>query len=168
MADRTIGRFLPSDGEAKTSTFPQFARSSDASGARPIALFDAGADEALYFTDIAPQGLTTPAKVIVTWAMVSATTGNVILDATVEAVTDGDSMDTDSAESLDTANTTAATAVPGTAGHIKQTSITLTNNDSIAAGDYFRVRFRRVGANGSDTATGDLVLLGIELRDDGG
>lgn len=168
MADRTLYAWMACDGGGKTTVFPQPSRSSDASGARPILLFDAAADEAQYFDGIIPQSLTSPFKLVVSWAMVSATSGNVILDATIEAITDGDSTDTDAAESLDSANTTAATAVPGTAGFMKQTSITLTNNDSLTAGDYFRVRFRRVGSNGSDTATGDFVLFGIELRDDGG
>jgi len=156
------------DGEAKTTTFPAPARSSDASGARPLHLFDAGADEADYFSDVAPQGITPPLKMVATIAMVSATTGNLIIDGAIEALTDGDSMDTDTSESLDTTNTSAATAVPGTAGNIKQISVTLTNNDSIAAGDYYRLRFRRVGSNGSDSAAGDMALIELELRDDGG
>jgi hypothetical protein len=91
-----------------------------------------------------------------------------VWDATLEAITSGDgSPDTDSAESLDTANASAATAVPGTAGLLSQLSITLTNNDSIAAGDYCRLRIRRTGSSGSDTATGDALVFAVELRDDG-
>jgi len=156
------------EGETKTTTFPAPGRSSDASGARPYLAFDAATDEAAYFTFVAPVGITTPLSAVITYAMASATSGNVILDATLEAISDGDTLDTDSSESLDTANTSSATAVPGTAGYIDQVSITLTNNDSIAAGDLCRLRIRRVGSNGSDTATGDLLLLAVELRDDGG
>ena len=167
MAARSLFTFTPHNAETKTSTFPSPGVSSDASGARPYLAFDAAADEAVYFTFIAPQGITTPLAAIITFAMASATTGNIIADATLEAITDGDSTDTDAAESLDTANTSGATAVPATAGLIDQLSITLTNNDTITAGDYCRLRIRRVGSNGSDTATGDLLMFAVELRDDG-
>lgn len=168
MAARSLFVFRPGDAEFKTSTFPGPGVSSDASGARPYLAFDAAADEACYFTFIAPQGLTAPLTAILTYAMASATSGNVICDAALEAISDGDALDTDASESLDTTNTSSATAVPGTAGYIDQLSITLTNNDGIAAGDLCRLRVRRVGSNGSDTATGDLQLLAVELRDDGG
>lgn len=168
MADRTIAVFSPTDAECKTTVFPAPSRSSDASGARPILLFDAAADEAAYFSFIAPRNLTTPLKAVATYAMISATSGNVICDATVEAISDSDTLDTDTSEGLDSANTSSATAVPGTAGYIDQLSITLTNGDSVAAGDYCRLRWRRVGSNGSDTATGDLALLQLELLDNGG
>lgn len=164
---RTITSLSPLNAEFKSSTFPAVGRTSDASGARPYLGFDATADEAAYFTFIAPQGLTTPISAVATYAMASATSGNVIFDVAVEAITSGDAMDTDSTESLDTVNTAAADAVPATAGNAKQVSVTLTNNDSIAAGDMVRVRFRRVGSSGSDTATGDANLYALEIRDSG-
>ncbi len=167
MADRTIETWTPEQGACKTSTFPAPSRSSDASGARRTLLFDAGADEAAYFDFKAPQGLTTPLKMVATISMVSATSGNVIVDGTLEAVTPGDSTDLDAGESLDTANASGAEAAPGTAGYTKDITVTLTNNDGIAAGDLCRLRFRRVGSNGADTATGDMVLHSLELRDDG-
>lgn len=167
MAARSLYVFTPHNAEPKSSTFPSPGVSSDASGARPYLGFDASADEAAYFTFIVPQGITAPLSAVITYAMASATTGNTVWDATIEAITDGDATDTDSAESLDTANASSATAVPGTAGLIDQIAITLTNNDSIAAGDICRLRIRRTGSSGSDTATGDALMLAVELRDDG-
>jgi hypothetical protein len=81
----------------------------------------------------------------------------------LEAVTDGDSTDLDAGDSFDSANSTDNTTVPATAGFIDVVSITMTNADSIAAGDYFRLRITRDAA--SDTATGDAYLLAVELRD---
>jgi hypothetical protein len=130
--------------ETKTTTFPAPGRTSDASGARPYLAFDAATDEAAYFTVFIPVGYTAPLTVVSTYAMASATSGDVIMDATVEAISDGDAMDTDSSESLDSVNTSAATTVPGTAGNIDQISIACTNGDSAAAGDYVRIRIRRV------------------------
>ncbi|KKK54501.1 hypothetical protein LCGC14_3084080, partial [marine sediment metagenome] len=47
------------------------------------------------------------------------------------------------------------------------TTHTLTNADSIAVGDSFRIGIRRDIDDGDDTATGDFALTGIELQDDG-
>jgi hypothetical protein len=99
--------------------------------------------------------------------MASATSGAVGLQAQLEALTDGDAVDTDAATSFDAVNNSASTTVPGTAGHIDQISVTLTNADSLAAADYFRLSLNR-DADGSaitDSATGDLLLLAAELRD---
>ena len=102
---------------------------------------------------------------VVTYRMASATTGNVILNAAVEAISDGDATDTDAASSFDTVNASATTAVPGTAGYIDQISITLTNADSAAVADMLRISLSRDADNGSDTATGDLEVLAVEFRD---
>jgi hypothetical protein len=98
--------------------------------------------------------------------MASATANNVRFQAALEAITDGDATDTDAASSFDTANSNGV-AVPGTAGYIDQLSITMTTADSIAAGDYCRLRINRDadGTSGSDTATGDAQVLAVELRD---
>lgn len=162
---RTVAFLTPGAAETKTTTFPAPGRTSDASGARPYLAFDAAADEAAYWTLAVPQGFTSPFTVVISYAMASATSNNTIWDATVEAITSGDATDTDAGESLDTANTSAADAVPATAGYVKQVSIACTNGDSAAAADYVRIRIRRVGSSGSDTATGDALFYGAELRD---
>jgi hypothetical protein len=54
--------------------------------------------------------------------------------------------------------------VPGTAEHIDQISLALSNADSMAAGDYCALKFRRDADNGSDTATGDLKVWAAEMR----
>lgn len=162
---RTIDTLTPGSAEAKTTTFPAPGRSSDASGARPYLAFDAATDEASYWTLAVPQGYTSPFTVVITYAMASATSGNTIWDATFEAITAADALDTDTSEGLDTANTSAASAVQGTAGFTSQVSITCTNDDGAVAADYLRIRIRRVGSNGSDTATGDALFYCAEVRD---
>src|SRR5688572_607284 len=133
---------------------------------RPFLAFDATTDESCDWTFIAPQGLTGAITVVITYRMASATTGACRWQAALEAISDGDSVDTDAASSFDAANSNGAT-VPGTAGFIDQISITMTNADSIAAGDYSRLRINRDadGTSGTDDATGDAQILAVELRD---
>jgi len=161
MATRAV--FLPFAAEYPASNFPQLTLSNR----RPVLAYDAATDETAYWTGIAPQGLTGTITVVITYAMASATSGTIGLQAQLEAITDGDSTDTDATTSFDTVNNSASTTVPGTAGYIDQISITMTNADSLAAADYFRLSLNR-DADGSaitDSATGDLYLLACELRD---
>lgn len=158
MATRAI--FLPFAAEFPSSNFPALAMSNR----RPVLAFDAGTDETCYWTGKAPQGLTGTITVVVTYAMASATSGSVYFQAALEAITPGDSVDTDATTSFDTANSGNDT-VPGTAGYIDEVSITMTNADSMADGDYFRLSLNRDADNGSDTATGDAYVLAVELRD---
>jgi hypothetical protein len=53
--------------------------------------------------------------------------------------------------------------VPGTAGYLTATSFTLSTVDSWAAGDYVRVLLDRDVA--TDTATGDIFVFAVEIRD---
>lgn len=97
----------------------------------------------------------------VQYKMASATTGAVVIDGRVAAVTPGDATDVD-AKAFGSANTTTNT-VPGTVGHLKEVSLTLTNDDSLAAGDFVVVYLARDGSSGSDTATGDMGIISVYL-----
>lgn len=131
---------------------------------RPALAFDPSTDESAYWTAVAPQGLTGALTLVVFYIMASATTGAVYFQAAVEAVTPGDAVDLDAGNSFDTANSGNGT-VPGTAGYAQSVSITLTNADSIAAGDLIRISLNRDADNASDTAAGDCYVLAVELRD---
>lgn len=152
----------PLSAEFPSSNFPQLLLSNR----RPVLAFDASTDETAYWTGQAPQGFTGTPTLVITYAMASATSGTVGFQAQLEAISDGDAVDTDSATSFDSVNNSASTTVPGTAGYIDQISITLTNADSLAAGDYFRLSLNR-DADGSaitDSASGDAYVLAVELR----
>ncbi len=150
----------PFSAEFPASNFPQLMTVN----ARPVLAFDPSTDETCYWTFIAPQGLTGTLIAVITYMMASAVSGAVYFQAALEAVTDGDATDLDATTSFDTANSGNAT-VPGTAGYIDQISITLTNNDSVAAGDLVRLALNRDADNASDNATGDAYVLAVEFRD---
>lgn len=96
----------------------------------------------------------------------SATSGKFDFEISVEAITPADAVDLDAGESFDTANTGDGT-VPGTAGHLMLLTITLTNKDSVAAGDLVRFKIERDADDGTnDTATGDARLLGVRIYEE--
>lgn len=159
----TLEVFLPEGANFPASNFPEPGIDGQL---RPYLGFDATTDESCDWTFIARQGLTGAVTCVITYRAASAITGSVRWQASLEAITDGDATDTDAASSFDTANSNGA-VVPGTAGYIDQISITMTTADSIAAGDYCRLRINRDadGTSGTDDATGDAQILAVELRD---
>lgn len=157
MATRVV--FSPYPAEYPATNFPQLLLVNR----RPVLAFDAATNETCYWSYIAPQGLTGTLTAIITYMMASATSGDVDVDVAIEAVSDGDALDLDATTSFATVNSVDNTTVPGTAGYIDQISVTLTNNDSIAAGDYFRLSLTRDAA--SDTGAGDMYVLEVEFRD---
>lgn len=163
MSARTLFQWGPADFLPNSGTFGDPGIDGQA---RPfLAIANAETFDVPQF--IAPQGITTPLTAVITYRMTSATANAIKMRCAVEAISDGDSTDTDSASSFDSNNDSSAdVTVPGTAGFIDQTSITLTNNDTIAAGDMVRLRFTRITPTGTE-ASGDMEILAIELRDDG-
>ena len=136
-------------------------------GGRTVLAFDAATDELCVLKGVAPQGLTGALTLIVYGFMASAVANVVGLRAAVEAFTPGDTVDKDAGQSYDSENYATSAAVPGTAGFPFATSITLTNADSLVAGDEFNIRVGRDadGTGSTDSATGDFYVDRFELRD---
>lgn len=159
----TIDRFLPAAVEyPNTTNFP----SRQKNNGRPVLWFDGATDEECAWTTVMPQSASGTLTLVLQLVAVSATTGTCRFQADVEAITPGDATDTDAGTSFDTANSNGASA-PATAGFIFALSVTMTNADSYAAGDYVRVRLRRDadGTSGTDDITTDIGLYAAELRD---
>jgi hypothetical protein len=152
------------DGTA-SNLAPQLARTKSSAGAPSPYFyqinFDAGQTEQVVWQFVVPSNFTSSPALRVQYKMASATSGDIRLDARLAAVTPGDSIDLD-AKSFDAANLLTDT-VPGTAGHVKEASIPLTNADSLAAEDLALVYLARLGADGADTAAGDLEIVAVFL-----
>lgn len=153
--DGSTSNLAPGRGTTKSSGTPPATY-------MPKLNFDAATFEWTTWNFLVPSNYGGSPVLVVNFTMASATSGNVILVARVAATTPADSTDMD-AKVFAAANTSSATAVRSTAGYQTQVSITLTNDDSMAAGDTASIFFGRDGASGSDTATGDLELLVARL-----
>jgi hypothetical protein len=99
------------------------------------------------------------------YTMTSATSGNVIWTSIVAAVTPGDPDQIDGSQNIFDATNSSTVAVPGSSGGLGTATITLTNADSMAAGDFYMIQVGRNASNGSDTAAGDAEIVGITLRE---
>jgi hypothetical protein len=123
--------------------------------------FDASTEEWCCWQFRMPADYASAPAAKVQYKMASATTGGVAWDVRLSATTPGDPQDVD-AQDFAAANVGTDT-VPATAGHLDEVSITLTNADSVAAGDFVVVRLARAVANGSDTATGDAEVVALAI-----
>lgn len=160
----TPGSAILPDGAASNAA-PAIQRvksSASAPGAYFLQLaFDASTEEWCTWQFRMPADYASAPVAVVQWKATSATSGGVVWDVRVSATTTGDSQDVD-AQDFASANTATGTA-PGTAGYLLDTSVTLTNADSVAAGDFVVVRLARAAADGSDTATGDAECVGMAI-----
>lgn len=158
------GAAEPPDGSA-TNAAPATQRAkSSASAPAPYFLqlnFDASTEEWACWQFRMPADYASGPVLKVQYKMTSATTGNVIWVGQIAAVSDGDATDADAKAFA--ATNSATVTVPGTAGHIDEASITMTNADSVAAGDFVVVRIARDADAAGDTATGDAEFIGAAL-----
>jgi len=151
--------------DARANVAPTSAAATLAlANVRPVLEFDAATNESAVFEAIMPQayaGGTLTAELF--YFMATATSGDIDWDVEVEAVSDGDALDLDAADSFDTVNSTDNTTVPGTAGYLDVVAVTLTNKDSVVVGDLVRFKVTRDAV--ADTAAGDARLYKVEIRE---
>ena len=157
-----IAEFGPLNNEPPTTAPATFDVRND----HPVLDFDAAADESAIFTVIMPQhyaggGLT----VKVHYAMSTATANGVRLDVAIEKI--GDEQQDIDADGFAAVQSVTDT-VPATSGHVGVATVTFTDGaqmDSVVAGDAYRVKVTRDADHAGDDATGDLELVGVEIRE---
>ena len=131
--------------------------------ARPKLLFNDSTDEFVYWTFRMPTNYGSAPVLKTFYSMAGANESKAIVFACeVMAVSDGDAVDMD-ADSYDAANS-ATKACPDAAGAPDEVSVTLTNADSVAAGDFVALKGYRDADNGSDTASGDMEVWAASLE----
>lgn len=130
--------------------------------------FDDTTQETCYSRAVAmPQAYAAGTLTAYLWGMFESevtATDEAVMSVSVEAITSGDNYDQDAGSGWDTENTCEIDP-KGTAGQECIGTCTLTNKDSVAAGDNVRFRVRRNPADAADTATGDFRLISVEIRE---
>jgi hypothetical protein len=123
-------------------------------------LFATDSTEEIIFQFELPENYASAPVLKLKYAMASANSGTVELEAKVAAYTDGENIDS---ASFDTLNSSGGITVPGTAGFRDTITIPLTNNDSMNAEETILLHIQR-DHDGSDTAAGDFELIGAVLE----
>ena len=123
-------------------------------------LFDDTTDEHIVVHFVVPNDYAGSPVLKIYYKATSATTGTAAFEARVAALSDGDSADMD-ADSFAAVNAGSAT-VPGTAGYIDIISITISNADSMVAGDHLIIALNRDVS--ADSVTGDLEVFACDFQ----
>lgn len=126
--------------------------------------FDAATEEYAVFLGVIRENASFASGLTVrlSWMATTATSGNCIWGVQFEKMTTD--LDADSWDPVATGTGAVTTATNATSGIPTTTSIPMTAVDSLAAGDFFRLRVYRDADNASDTMAGDAELLSVELR----
>lgn len=158
----TLETFTPIENRPPTSN----AAYPDSRNGHDILVFNKDTDWSAIFKGFLPRnyaggGITVRLQT----AYDTITSGTAVWTAEIERIQAGTlDIDSDSFAAAQTANAT----VPGTAGIPVNTDITFTDGaqmDSLAAGEWFRLRVTRDANNGSDNADNNGQLLGVEIRE---
>jgi hypothetical protein len=159
---KTYAFFTPLDNQPPASNFATLDTRNTTS---PVAIldFDAATDESAIFVGVMPEAavLTSGLKVFIHWAATSATSGACRWGAQIERL---EAHDIDG-DGFDTAGTNGTTT-NATSGVVNETEITVSNIDSLAAGEPYRLKIYRDadGTSGTDDMTGDAELIAVEVR----
>jgi len=137
----------------------------DTRNSHPVLDFDASTNESAVFSGVLHRNYDSGGvTVYLHYAMSSATSGNVDFDVSFERIGDQQQdIDSDNFSAFESVNNTD---VPGTSGLVDITSVAFTNGgqiDGILVGEGFRIKITRDAA--SDTATGDLELRFVEMKE---
>lgn len=161
----TLIYFNPNANEPPASNYATL----DNRNGHPVLDFDASTDESAVFSGVMPRhyggsGITVTLGIMFT----SATSGAAMFRAALERNHDnGDDLDSDSFASSKPVSVSAN----ATSGKLTYATIAFTNGaemDSTAAGEFFRLKVYRdadASESGTDDATGDAELLGIEVKE---
>lgn len=124
--------------------------------------FDASTDEHLLYTFRMPANYVSGGAVKLLW-MANATSGSAVWGAALGAVTATDA-DTPLEHATAAASTTTTATNTTEARRLNETSITLANLDSVAAGDLVFLKVYRDADNGSDTLSVDAELISVAVE----
>lgn len=162
----TVYQWLAPDGaQFLASSFPQLVKNNGSNFPVLGLAYDATADEAAFWCLEAVNYGSGNLTLDLFWYADTASSGNVSWEAQITAITPNtDSTDVET-DSLATLNH-VGDAHLGTVGQrLHQCTITISNTDSIAAGDLVWIRVARDadGTNNTDDMTGDAILVGAML-----
>lgn len=163
-----IGAATPGDGT--TNNVPAKIQRAKSSATAPSpfwleALFDGSTKNWLTWAFRMPQDYASGPVLKIIYKATSATTGTIVFEGRLAAYTPGtDTTDFD-AKAYGSANTTGANTVPATtAGKLAEVSLTLTNADSVAAGDMVVLTLARAPADANDTVTSGIEVTAVALE----
>ena len=153
----------PDEAQFLSTNFPALAKVNGTSFPVIGLAYDATTDEAAFWRFVLPDYASGNLTVRVYWYADTASTANVVWEAQLSAITaNTDTQDVET-DGLATLNFVQDTHLGTTGQRVHSCDITLSNLDSLAAGDLCHLRLARDanGTSATDDLAGDAILLGI-------
>lgn len=150
---------IPESAVYLATVFPEYKNIAGTNIPVTSLAYDAAADEAAFWRTRAINYGSGNLTVDIQWYADTASSGDVVWGVAIAAITpDTDSQDIET-DALATENTVTDTHLGTTGQRLHRAVVTVSNLDSLAKDDDVAVRIRRVGSSGSDTMTGDALLV---------
>lgn len=154
--------FDPAAAHMLSTAFPALVRNGTNFPVTALA-YDAATDEAAFWSFRAINYASGNLTVDIDWYADTATSGDVIWDVQIAAITpNADTQDVET-DALATVNSVTDTHLGTTGQRLHRCSVTLSNLDSLAAEDDVWMRVARDANNASDTMTGDAFLVKVTV-----
>ena len=157
--------FHPEQAQYLATNFPQLVKTNGTNFPVSGLAYDGGStDESAYFKFVATSYGSGNLTVTVYWYADTASSGNVVWGAAISAITPNtDSQDIET-DAFATANTQQDAHLGTTGQRLHSVDITVSNLDSIAAGDHVFVHiYRDASDTVNDTMTGDAIITLVTL-----
>jgi len=155
----------PGAAQVLAANFPAFTRTAGTNFPVAALAYDASAatDEAAFWSFRAINYASGNLTVDIDWYADTATSGDVIWDVQIAAITPNtDSQDVET-KSLATVNSVTDTHMGSTGQRLHRCTVTVSNLDSLAAEDDVWMRVARDGNNASDTLAGDALIAKVTV-----
>lgn len=149
----------PESAQFLSTVFPQLVRNGTNFPVSGLA-YDAAADEAAFWkVDASFYGVSNGNLTVdIRWYADTASSGDTVWGATLAAITaNTDTQDVET-KALTTENTFTDNHLGTVGQRLHSAIVTVSNLDSLAAGDSLWIRIRRIGSSGSDTMAGDAIV----------
>lgn len=162
----TLATFFATDGEPPSSNYATL----DTRNGVPVLDFDSATDESIVFGGFMPRHYAGGGVTVTVGWMATDTTvtpHTVSIDVAFMSVTDdADDLDTKSFAAANNVNSEEASA----SGEVQYATVTFTDGadmDSVAAGEYFRLKVTRDadGTTSTDNLTDDMELVFVEIKE---
>lgn len=155
----------PAAAQFLAANFPAFVKNNGTNFPVTALAYDASAatDEAAFWSFRAVNYASGNLTVDIDWYADTATSGDVIWDVQIAAITPNtDSQDIET-DGLATANSVTDTHLGTTGQRLHRATVTVSNLDSLAADDDVWMRIARDGNNASDTLAGDALIVKVAV-----
>lgn len=155
---------LPGSATFQATSFPARKMFQGTNDPVPCLAFDSAATETCFWVvDVETYGTGTTFDVKIDYYADTATTGDVKFDVAFACITPNTDTQDAETKAYATASTGTKTHLGTTGQRIQELSITGVASDSCAAGDYAKIRLRRLGADAADTMSGDVLVVKVTV-----